>query len=271
MPFMEDLSNEGVRVQRPRPRPPCREIQEPKQESNPRVQIPPSSPRQSVNVGLCSECRAALGLLIHDAPRDTGGEVCVDVWSSVWAAVDLHRLCRISPATSNAITLTDDQGHGSASPAVGRSEALSPRELSAQSTLKKKPEGVGLAETADCSFMNRCVLVYFCVGVIDQWYTLREVTCVFVFFTGVRGCVFISDTSSTQNESKKTFIHLWQRLRRHAGNRPDPRLEAPGSAPVEVLLHQRKPILLKSFNQEPCSNRPWTSGSGLLLLSTSSP
>ena len=48
----------GEGAQRPRPRSPRRETQEPQQESDPGVQIPPSSPRQSVNVPLRSERRA---------------------------------------------------------------------------------------------------------------------------------------------------------------------------------------------------------------------
>ena len=55
-------------AQRPRPRSPRRETQEPQQESDPGVQIPPSSQRQSVNVPLRSERRAR-------SPGGAGGPV----------------------------------------------------------------------------------------------------------------------------------------------------------------------------------------------------
>ena len=50
-----------------------------------------------VNVLLCSElklCSFVALKCLQGVPsmsqrRDTGGEVCVDVWSSIWAAVDV--------------------------------------------------------------------------------------------------------------------------------------------------------------------------------------
>lgn len=68
--------------------------------------------------------------------------------------------------------------------------------------------------------------------------------------------MFISDTSPTHTMKSKKDIHPSFGSVSVATRETDltPRSEAAGSALVEVLLRQRKPVLLQSFDQKPCSN-----------------
>ena len=87
--------------------------------------------------------------------------------------------------------------------------------------------------------------------------------CVCPLHGGEGVCVFISDTSSTHTHTHKhTHTHTHCKVKKRpssvfggvsvAVQEADP---PPGQS-VEVLLRQRKPILLQSFSQKPCSHRP---------------